>query len=291
MTTSTMKSQLRANPRRVGTAIVGLSGLFAVLTAGCDVFMQKPLCPELPACGGDPVGNWILAPMSTSASCAEDLYVPPTDTRLVAGEIPPARAGIPEPALFDWCLLLVTNGGMEIQAKPPRFSVESAVVGAASVRLGADGQYSVGTTRTGTYELDFPTFCMRAFGAKDGRVADPVNNPNGPPVNICKQIEIPVGESGLGEGAYRNTTCDINPADPGGCICKFDVSAAGGSAGQYSRLSNDTLLHLPNTNFPQQVKFCQQGDRLQLTGADHAYLFDQPGLRTLDLVRAPPVMQ
>jgi hypothetical protein len=192
--------------------------------------------------------------------------------------------------LFDWCLLLVTNGGMNIQAKPPRFSVESAHVGAASVKIQPEGTYSVGTTRTGTAYLDFPTYCMRAFGAMDGRIADPVNNPDGPKVDICKQLEVPVGESGLGEGAYRNITCQINPNDPGGCICAFDVSAAGGSGGAYKRFNDNTLLHFPNTNFPQKTTFCQQGDRLQLTGTDREYLFGQPGLRTMDLVRAPAPM-
>jgi hypothetical protein len=50
-------------------------------------------------------------------------------------------------------------------------------------------------------------------------------------------------------------------------------------------LDNHTLLQLPFTNFPQRVTFCNQGDRLQLTGADGDYLFGQRGLRTLDLVK------
>jgi hypothetical protein len=45
------------------------------------------------------------------------------------------------------------------------------------------------------------------------------------------------------------------------------------------------MTHLPGTQFPQDVTFCNEGSRLQLTGADGAYLFDRVGLRTLDLIK------
>ncbi len=265
-------------------SVVILCGLCTSLMIGCK---QEPLCPELGACGGPlPVGNWLLSP--GHPSCSEDLYLPPTDTRLVGADLPPARTPPPEPAFFDWCYLLVTSGGQNIQAKPPRFYYESGPIGWASVRYEADGHYAVGISRTGTYTLDFPALCMREFGAMDGRPADPVNDPNGTPVNICKQLEVPLRASGIGEGSYPNTTCDPNPADPAGCLCRFDVTETGGSAGTYQLLDNNTILHIPGTNFPQKGTFCNRGDTLQLTGTNGAYLFGQRGLRTLDLgLKAP----
>ncbi|HEY0715404.1 MAG TPA: hypothetical protein VGF45_22170, partial [Polyangia bacterium] len=114
--------QMSNKPRsRVAGATTALT-LFGTLamTSGCEMFMQKPHCEELANCGGDlPVGNWILGP--GNPSCSEDLYVPPTDTRLVGADVTAARIPPPEPALFDWCILLVANGGKSIQAKPPRF--------------------------------------------------------------------------------------------------------------------------------------------------------------------------
>ncbi len=274
---------------RGGTSLVALCEIFAVLTTGCNMLMQNPHCPALNSCGGEiPFGDWVLSP--GHPSCSEDLYIPPIDTRLVDATLPPARTPPPEPALFDWCILLVTSGGTNIQASPPRFFYESGPIGVATVRYETDGHFSAGITRTGTYTLDFPAYCMRAFGAVDGRLADPANNPNGPPVNICKQLEVPLRASGLGEGSYPNTTCEPNPADPAGCLCAFDVMETGSTSGSYQKLDANTLLHLPNTNFPGKVTFCNRGDSIDLTGSDGQYLFDQPGLRTMNLVRAPRPM-
>jgi hypothetical protein len=289
MTNNTTTSQHHASPERhessrwrSGTCVVGLFGLFALSMTGCK---QEPLCPELGSCGGAlPIGDWVLAP--GHGSCSEDLYLPATDTRLVMGDLPPGRTPPPEPALFDWCLLLVTGPGDSIQVKPPRFYYESGPIGAASIRYEANGHFAAGITRTGTYTLDFPAFCMRAFGAMDGKVADPVNDPNGPPVGVCKQLEVPLRASGLGEGSYRNTTCYPNPADPAGCLCDFDVTETGGPSGSYQLLDGNTIVHLPATNFPQKVTYCNKGNTLELTGANGDYLFGTRGLRTLDLVRA-----
>jgi hypothetical protein len=117
-----------------------------------------------------------------------------------------------------------------------------------------------------------------------------MNDPNGPPVNVCKQLEVPLRQSGIGEGSYRNTTCDPNPADPAGCLCTFDVSETGGPSGTYQLSDDHTIVHLPGSNFPQRATYCNKGDSLELTGADGAYLFDVRGLRTFKLARmaAPP---
>lgn len=250
--------------------------------AGCK---QEPLCAELGNCGGPtPLGIWELTP-TFGASCSEDLYTPPADTRLIGADLPPARNPPPEPALYDWCYLLVTSGGTSIQAKPPQFFYESGHIGGASIKYEADGHYSAGITRTGTFLFDFPAYCMRAFGGMDGRPAVP----GGEPTNVCKQLEVPLRDAGIGEGAYRNTTCEPNPEDPQGCLCAFDVTETGGSAGTYTVLSDGTILHLPNTNFPQKVSYCNKGTSLELTGANGEYLFGVRGLRTLNLAATAPV--
>ncbi|MES1172472.1 MAG: hypothetical protein ABUL77_04480 [Bacteroidota bacterium] len=270
------------------TAGLAAFGLLAALAAGCDKFMQEPRCHALDRCGGGiPMGDWALAP--GHPSCSENLYVAPTDTRLVMADVPASRTPHPEPALFDWCDLLVATGGNMVQAHPPRFYYQDGQIGVASIHYGGDGHFSAGLTRTGTYTLDFPAYCMRAFGATDGRPADPLNDPNGPPAPLCKQLEVAVRASGLGEGSYRNTTCDANPAEPLGCLCTFDVTETGGPTGSYQMLADGhTILHIPFTNFPERATFCNKGDSLELTGADGSYLFGQHGLRTLNLVKAVP---
>jgi hypothetical protein len=279
--------------------------------AGCK---QPVLCPALGSCGGprDPATGHSQLPVSPvkttqewalaagHPSCTEDLYIPANDTRLPGAPQPTTGMPYPEPAVFDWCILLVTGpgAGEDIRVKPPRFYYESGQIGVVALKYSPDGHFSAGITRTGTFYLDFPAYCISAFGAKGG-ILDPTQPMDmQQTVDVCKRLEVPVAASGLGEGSYRNTTCRLNtaqardewglegPADPKGCICRFDVTETGGPSGAYSLLNDNTLVHIPGSNFPQKATFCQQGDRLQLTGTDGAYLFDQAGVRTFDLVRA-----
>jgi hypothetical protein len=112
---------------------------------------------------------------------------------------------------------------------------------------------------------------------------------DGPPVDICKQLEVPLRYSGSSEGSYPNTTCLPNPDDPRGCLCAFDVAETGGGGGTYQILSDGkTVLHVPGDAFPQKITYCHTSGRLQLTGTNGDYLYGQRGLRTLDLVPFTP---
>jgi hypothetical protein len=170
------------------------------------------------------------------------------------------------------------------------------------------GDYAAGLVRTGTYYFDFPAVCMRAWGAYDKPNTE--IDPSGANVNVCEQLQAPLANAGQGEGAYPNIDCYPNldasdprltpqeaerqraheesgiPPDPNGCICKFDVAEAGGPAGRYRMLDSKTILHMSGS-FPTRATFCNQGTKLELTGADGSYLFGIKSLRTLELVRAP----
>ena len=261
------------------TSLLAFATLFGLLASGCA---QKPLCSELGNCGGNPVGYWVLAP--GYPSCMEDLYLPQTDKRLVAATMPAAGHPPPEPAVYDWCDLLIASGGPNVQLRPPAFFYESGQIGSAEVRINQDGTYTTGITRTGTFQLDFPAACVRMFGASDGKPITPAD-PASPVGNVCKQLEPPISASGLGEGSYRNTRCEPNAADPGGCVCQFDVTETGGPGGFWKPFDANTLLFIPQTNFPAKVTYCVKGDSLELTGADGDYLFGQRGLRTFKLQR------
>jgi hypothetical protein len=276
---------------RKGASLSALGTLLALMS-GC---MQEPNCPALGECGGDFRGTWQLAP--GFPSCIEDLYNVPKDPRLYGGEVPAARTPVIEPALFDWCYLLVTDGGQNIRRKSPQFFYESGPIGWASLTYTPDptipngGQYVMGISRTGTYYLDFPPYCMRAFGAMDNRpVWDPtVNMYVGEPVNICKQLEFQLSIDGVGEGAYPTVQCEQNPEELAGCLCAFNVSETGGPSGTYQLLADGrTIMHMPGTNlnFPQEAKYCASSGSLELTGDNGSYLFGQKGLRTMKLAKA-----
>ena len=291
-------TERRPQPWRAVMTALTVGGLLALasLVTGCT---QTPACAELGSCGGPPpVGAWALAP--GHGSCSEDLYIAPPDTRLVKADQPVARTPPPENALYDWCDLLVTSGGLGIQSRPARFSYESGPIGAAWLRYDQNGNYDVGLIRTGTYSIDFPALCMREFGAMDNR---PINAPKDPttPHNatVCQQLEAQI----VSTSSHRNTLCRANPQDPAGCLCQFDVSDLSGGSGTYRGLNSTTLMHLLNSVYPQKVDpmtgawltvagadfpenatYCNKGSTLQLTGANGEYLFNQPGLRTMDLV-------
>jgi len=256
-----------------------LLGFIALMTAGCT---QTKLCEDLGSCGGpDPIGSWALAP--GYGSCSEDLVEPQDDPRLAGAMVPAARVQSIEPALWDWCDSLVTAGGAHLVVVPASFTYTDPRTAFATVRFHADHTFSAGITITGTYLLEFPAVCMREFGGQDGRPADPDNDPNGPPVGICKQLETSQRAAGIGTGAYFNTTCQPSASDPAGCVCAFDLTATGGPTGYYKLLDSSTLMFIPQTTFPQKATYCNKGDHLELTGKDGAYLFDQLGLRTMSL--------
>lgn len=279
--TSMIPSQATSPSR---ATLLAALGVCVALSSGCA---QEPKCEELDDCGGPmPSGNWRLG--EGHPSCSEDLYTPATDPRLFPGEVTPARQPTTEPALFDWCVLLLTTAGdgNDIQRVQPRFYYESGQVGVANITYTPDpnnpdiGSFTASIKRVGHFVLDFPAVCVRAFGATDRPDTD--IDPSGAPVPVCERLQVTIDASGVGEGAYFNTDCYANPEDPLGCLCEYDVNEAGGPTGSYYR-QGSTILHSPSGNFASRATYCAQGDRLQLTGADGAYLFNIPGLRTLDL--------
>jgi hypothetical protein len=176
--------------------------------------------------------------------------------------------------LYDWCDLLVTNGGGMVATHPPQFSIDNAQIGAAWVSYDMAGNYAAGLTRTGTYTVEFPALCMREFGARG---------------DVCNQLQTQL----VSTSAHKNLLCAANPTDPAGCVCQYDVSVQSGGSGTYQPVSANKLVHVLTTQFPQRVQtadfpqyatYCNKGTALQLTGSDGEYLFDEPGLRTLDLV-------
>jgi hypothetical protein len=278
-------------------ALVSVAGL----AAGCK---QPTICHALGACGGNaPIGikpntdgNWVIAP--GHASCSEDLYIPASDPRLSMAAPTTAGTANPEPAVYDWCSLLVAGPGSNIEVNPPRLYEGGAEYGFVTLKFQPDGHFSSGITLTGTFVLELPAQCVTAFGATGGQL-DPTD-PTSPVVDVCARLQGPLYNSAINTGAYQNLQCAANTAqlratlgldgaaDPNGCLCRYDLDETGGPAGTYALLNQNTIIDYPdavNSNYPQQTTFCLQGDDLQLTGADGAYLFDQKGLRTLDLVR------
>lgn len=282
MTTRKIPFQAKFSSR---AALAVACGLCAALSAVACA--QEPNCEELDDCGGPmPVGEWRLG--AGHVSCSEDLYRPATDTRLLGGEIPPARVQTIEPALYDWCNLLLTgqSAGKDVVLKAPIFYIESPEVGSSVVTYTPDpggpdtGLFTTSVTYTGRYVMDLPEVCVRGFGAKDQVDLD--SDPNGGVVQLCDRIQVKIGEAGIGQGSFPNTDCYPNPEEPGGCLCVFDATETGGPSGVYRR-EGKSITHFTSGGYPSRANYCNQGNRLLLTGADGSYLFNVSGLRTMDL--------
>jgi hypothetical protein len=258
---------------------MALLGLALTVATGCT---QSPKCDELGTCGGNPTGDWLLS--AGHPSCSESLYRPALDPRLVRGDQPPARIPLPDEAFYDWCDLLTfktADSAMYDANHVPTFSSSDPQIGAAWVRYGAPvnggGAYTVALTTTGTYVADYPPTCIRGFGAKD----DPVLGP------VCTQLQTYLTAKGT---AARNIACITSLEDPQACTCQFDISRVNSGSGTYA-IQGNTIVHALTArmdgsaaaDFPASATYCAESGGLQLTGKDGAYLFNQAGLRTLDL--------
>jgi hypothetical protein len=201
--------------------------------------------------------------------------VAPPDTRLIRGDQPAARLPLPDEAFYDWCDLLVfktEDPGMYEANHTPHFSLADQQIGDAYVHYDADGTYSAILTKTGTYVADYPPTCVRGFGG----VGD-----------VCTQVQTYLTAK---SGNAKNIQCVPSPIDPAGCACRFEVSIVSGGSGLYSgggNTINHAMTKRPDgtqaADFPAAATYCNKGSSLELTGKDGAYLFNQPGLRTLDL--------
>jgi hypothetical protein len=277
--------------------------ILALSFVGLSCFKQTVLCPPLDSCGGGgalPVGDWTLdGNQPPSAACSEDLYTPPDDPRLATADQTAARVPPIQPALYDWCDLLVTTPNIPIASandptpKPttnnsivgrlPNFSYTTFPIGAATIHYDGSNKYVLSTTRTGRYALDFPAYCVREFGAV-GTTRDPSALP-ATTGSICEKLQDAL--TAIAPPIYMNIGCQPGPSDLNGCVCGFDVADREVSSGAVGVNPNDPseMTHLPGNDFPEDVTYCVQGNRLELTGTNGAYLFDRVGLRTLDMVK------
>lgn len=256
--------------------LAALGALALALNTGCT---QTPNCSELGTCGGNPAGDWLLS--AGHPSCSESLYRPPPDDRLVKGDQPAARLPLPDEAFYDWCDLLTfktADSTMYDANHVPRFSSTDLQIGAAWLHYDAmASMYTAALTTTGTYIADYPPTCVRGFGAKDDAMLG----------SVCTQLQTYLADKGT---AAKNIACVTSVEDPLACTCKFDISRVSGGSGLYV-VQGNTIVHALTTrtdgtqgaDFPAYATFCAQNGSLQLTGKDGAYLFNQPGLRTLDL--------
>jgi hypothetical protein len=236
---------------------------------GCS---QGPLCPELQSCGGNPLDKWAQMPQGQETPgtyCQEILHKPPEEAHLRGQLFPVARQPIPEKATADWCSELIVTGDLEEPVKRNNYWWEDLPYVSGYVEYKKDGSYTASLTRKAFVDRWLSQTCLRKYGFAGG----------------CKDFEAALEKANQGAGEYNTFTCVENAAR-GGCNCNFEIFEVNALAGLYS-ISGSAITHFPSTPFAHysQATMCVQGDTLRLSGMNNSFLFDKPGLRTIEMVR------
>jgi hypothetical protein len=270
-----MKTGLGKSALLISFAIVGFSG--------CKT---PPFCQPLGANGGP-----LLKGVSTSRTwtvtadnaCQDQLQLPPVAVSLARQPPPVANQRPPDPVTADWCgnLVIDSSGNVHeflVYAPPLPLKVGELTLTLDSPNDMTRGTYVMQTTIDQTRDLTFSETCLTAQGMR----------------LTCPVLGRKLGDFLAAEANIYSMRCQ-DPADPmqGGCECKFDLSFIGGPSGRWALQENQTQIEFFDMtyNSPALADFSFTADSsrtdghgaLNLTGSDETPLFNQKGLRTLQM--------
>ena len=248
-----------------------LGPILAVLGSshGCS---QGPLCRELASCGGNPVDKWAQLPHGQETSgtyCQEVLHTPPQEAHLRDQLAPVARQRLPEKTTADWCSELIVTGDKAEAVKQNNYWWEDLPYVSAFLEYLPDGSYRANLTRKGVVDRWLSDTCLRKYGYSGD----------------CKQFQADLEKANRGAGEYNTFNCGAN-GERGGCNCSYQIFEVNTLLGTYA-IDGGTITHFPAspTNHFSQASVCVKGDKLQISGKFNSYLWDRPGLRTMEMVR------
>jgi hypothetical protein len=247
----------------------GTFGALVLLFAGCA---QGPLCKELSACGGEPKDKWAQLPRgeeTPGSYCQEVVHAPPVEATLRGQLLPVNRQRLPERQNEDWCSELIITADQKEAIKNHNYWWEDLPYVNGFLEYSQDGTYRADLTRKGFVDRWYSRTCLRKYGF----------------AGSCDDFRAAFERANMGAGEYNTFECKENAAR-GGCDCSFQIFEVNKLFGAYSQ--NGTII----THFPaapvehfSQASFCQQGDKIHLSGKNNSFLWDRPGLRTIEMVR------
>ena len=242
--------------------------LFGIVASSCS---QGPVCEELASCGGSPVGQWAQRPPESQAGtyCQESMNRPPVEGHLQNQLHPVARQRLPEKTHADWCYELVITGDEVSSLKKHNYWWENFPYIKGLVEYNDNGEFRMGFNREAFVDRWYSQTCMRKYGYSGS----------------CKDFEAELEKANVGAGEYNTFNCTEN-AQKGGCDCNFNIFEVHSVFGRYA-VEGGAISHFPaspNAHF-SQAALCVQGDTMQLSGMFNSFLWDRPGLRTIELVR------
>jgi len=239
--------------------------------------MEDECAPTGDACGGDPSGQWTIA-----GSCRDPIYQSPRPVTYFGQAETMARQPPPEATSSDWCSYLTYDPIMGITNFV--FPYDTLPITSGRIAYDGGGAYAALLSTTGNGAVDISASCLTRFGAiPTCAPADP--GAQGAARSLTDDLR--AYSVSLGS-PFQDITC----ADDGreGCACSYTIAfepSGGGLSGRWSTQST-LMTHFAGTKLiPSQADFCVAGDTMTLWGHDRAAIWDQPGLRTVNLQRMP----
>lgn len=233
---------------------------------------QGPVCAELASCGGDILDKWAQLPRgeeTPGSYCQEIVHTPPIESHLRSQLHPTARNRLPEKTNADWCSELVVTGDNNEPIKSHLYWWEDLPYIEGFLQYHPNDTYDAGLTRKANVERWYSQTCLRKYGY----------------AGDCKALQEDFEKANQGAGEFNGFQC-VENAKRGGCSCTFEIFEVNKIFGRYS-ISGSTITHFPSTptGHFSQASFCVKGDTIQISGKNNSYLWDRPGLRTIEMVR------
>ncbi len=272
--------------RRLLWALLSLPSFSSV--AGCR--SQDVTCGDgIPGCGGDPSGTWNVV-----NACRDPVFLAPYQPTYSGQPVATARQPNPPLASSDWCASLVLGeSGITAFTFPHQTLSVSPATQLVYTRDGqAQGTYQATIATDGPGQIDLSTTCLTRLGA----------------TLSCDQVTSALQSFAAMRPADPGTPCSDGPDQPGtcqfyfsysniacvgllagGCRCRYDISFSATLTGRWQSVGT-TLVHSSNRKMlPSEADYCVAGNgqSLSLRGHEQTSLFNQPGIRSLELQKAP----
>jgi hypothetical protein len=243
--------------------------------AGCGGKGTEGTCTTYPACGGNPVGDWMI-----TTGCANLVVTPFQQPSLPDQLAQPQTATVAPPQPMpttsgDWCSQLVYEPSTN-----PMMPVRSVVLWHGPPTV-AQGYLHIKDTGTYAASVTFVTLEHTFFA--NSCITRYEHNPNPAVPLSCLQLGLDLAsyeqtQPGFMFDQAMSCTGDISV----GCDCSYHYQAQSGAMGTWS-LSPDSksiVFASSVTSEPQSASFCQNGATLQLSGDNGTVLFGAQGVRS-----------
>ena len=278
MSTPLTSAPYRTQPSVAVTAAIALLSL--LLGSACGGKGVAGDCPDIAACGGNPVGVWkVESACEFNEPGAPKLAVPIPSALSVPQS--PTLATTPPPNTTtsgDWCSGLVYKAPIDATdstvGNVSFFTLPLSVTNAYNINTIAfldDGNgsktYSTSVFGASPEVTHFTRTCLNAYGA----------NPT------CSELQ--AGLRALTSVNYVNDSLLCSASADNGCDCAYTEVETSGDVGVW-RVEGTSIIQFPGDGKPRQTTdFCVNGNTMTIGGKNGSHLLNSAGRRSMVLTK------